>query len=236
LLLTLQATCVKTRQQRPKQKKTESTPTSNSSSDAIAASTEAFAGTEENATTSAYSNLIVLLDALMKCTKDTPMEDVLHLVVQGMTLMDMKQRQQGSVSFELKYKSLHQRWFSLGKKEASETLGSGVNSRDVIGRDVVITLKLDNGRALYVIMGMYNKHYNKWYLTQQKADGLQLSVEQQKTQEDQQVRLHIRKVVFDSVYDMYTYDVGDGQTDQHDIYKQIKVNMVQAVKGRLKAV
>jgi ABC-type molybdenum transport system ATPase subunit/photorepair protein PhrA len=74
---------VKTRQQRPKQKKTESTP--NSSSDAIAASTEAFAGTEENATTSAYSNLIVLLDALMKCTQDTPLEDVSPEAAMGST-------------------------------------------------------------------------------------------------------------------------------------------------------
>ena len=64
----------------------------------------------------------------------------------------------------------------------------------------------DGEHVDYVVMGIYNKHYNMWFLMEQD-DKCKLKEAQQKSGG---VCLHVRKVLFDPIVDLYELVEGDG--------------------------
>jgi hypothetical protein len=97
-------------------------------------------------------------------------------------LLTMKKREAESTKMDRKVKSLRERWFSIGGKTNDSKAESCCPM--LIERDVVVSLPLkqpggDNKRkktgeqqvletADYIIMGVYTKAYNKWFLSDQK--------------------------------------------------------------------
>lgn len=119
-------------------------------------------------------------------------DSLLDVAIQSMQLlwlMAMRKREKGSVGWERKYKSLQQRWFSMGKaSELAKAHRKGSNIGSIIERDVVVTLcAKDEVEHDYVVLGVYNKHYNKWFLMEQD-DKEKLESEQKK---EDGVRLHV---------------------------------------------
>ena len=141
-----------------------------------------------------------------------------------MPLMEMKKREQGSITAERKYKSLQQRWFNLGKKNRDDKTSSTEESDGVIERNDLVTVLASNGTPTdYAVMGIYNKHYNKWFLMDQKD-----KVNMKKEQDEKAglcVWLHGGKVKFD--HDMNLYE-------QQKTFNQINVSDVRKVKDKLK--
>jgi hypothetical protein len=88
--------------------------------------------------------------------------------------LERKDRHTGSISGIKKNKGLKQRWFSL----SSCTKKAPVLSKEdeiVIGRDAVVKLKKSNKKketevGYYVVMGIYNKFSNKFFLVDQSKD------------------------------------------------------------------
>jgi len=78
----------------------------------------------------------------------------------------------------------------------------------------------------HVVMGVFNKHYNKYFLVEQE--------DKKKLQEAQndKTRLHVRKVMFDATLHMYKLEEGDTDCT----HKQVKIGDVKSVKGKLQLV
>ena len=93
---------------------------------------------------------------------------------------------------------------------------------------MISVAKSDGILADYVVMGVFGKHYNTWYLTQQE-ELLLLSG-------NSNVRLHVRSVRFDAAIGLYKLGMGDGGDSQMDVYRQVNLKDVVSIKGRLQTV
>jgi len=98
----------------------------------------------------------------------------------------------------------------------------GPQSKAIIERDVVVSLEGGD----HVVMGVFNKHDNKYFLVEQE--------DKKKLQEAQndKTRLHVRKVMFDATLHMYKLEEGDTDCT----HKQVKIGDVKSVKGKLQLV
>ena len=89
--------------------------------------------------------------------------DVLKLVSKGMPHMRLSKRDKGATHDKLRYKSLLDRWYSVGKKANAERTEES-NGEVLIERGTVLTLK-KNKTELHVVCGIYSKYNNKWFLS-----------------------------------------------------------------------
>ena len=91
-----------------------------------------------------------------------------------------------------------------------------------VNLDVVISLPTGtDSKADYAVMGVYGKHYNKWYLTQQDAPP--------KVDSKNTVRLHVRKVAYDVNMGLHKL-VNESGTD---VYRQVDIKEVEQIRGKL---
>ncbi len=174
------------------------------------------------------TKLLVKVLGVMGTSKDNFIEAALQNITVGMELMEMKEREKGSTSATLKFKSLSQRYFTLGKSEKITTLeGSSTTTteKSIIERDVVVSVKVDKKSQLdFVIMGVFNKHSNKWHLMpQDNKDALQTNG----------VRFHGRRVKFEAATGLYSLVEHDNGMDPLSIWKQFGVSDIVEVKGKL---
>ena len=112
-------------------------------------------------------------------------------------------REQGSVSFDLKYKSLHQRWFGLAKQGKAAGTETPSKDKPIIKRGTIITAhcKASARDNSYVILGIYNKHYNKWFLVEQDdPQKLEAATKLSKT------RIQLRRLKFRADFGVYLLD------------------------------
>ena len=93
---------------------------------------------------------------------------------------------------------------------------------------MVTLTETDGSQSDYVVMGIYNKFYNKWYLMDQnKNKAVQLG-------DSSTVRLHVRKVKYDAAIGLHVKLTADG-SNHKDVHKQIDLSEVKSIKGRLSA-
>lgn len=84
-----------------------------------------------------------------------------------------------------------------------------------------------------MVIGNFNKHYNKWFLMSQK-DKEALAWEENKKKKV--VRLHVRKIIIDPLTGLWKHvAVVDGSTGStaNDVFKQVGVKEVVEVRGKL---
>ena len=92
-----------------------------------------------------------------------------------MNSMDIKTREQGSISDQQKNKSLNVRWFSKTLTEKSATaaaLASSSTSSVRYCRNTIVRLRVSesdksqhfNKHEDYQVLGVYDKYYNKYFL------------------------------------------------------------------------
>jgi hypothetical protein len=96
-------------------------------------------------------------------------DDIGDCAMRVMEFADLGKIENGSVSGEGKYKSLHGRWFNAKKQaEAKANENSGDTGGQLIQRDRLIRLKAKCGKGksieYYRVLAIFSKHYNKWYL------------------------------------------------------------------------
>jgi hypothetical protein len=137
-------------------------------------------------------------------------------------------------------KSLRERWFSIGGKKndsKAESCGPMLIERDVV---VSLPLKQPGGNkrkktgeqqvletADYIIMGVYTKAYNKWFLSDQKDSPIW-----QPNLKTSKHKLALRMVSFDAGYGMYQLTpVGEGVNTQQ-AYVMEWLHNISAVIGR----
>lgn len=89
-------------------------------------------------------------------------------VIRVMELASLGRLEKGSMSMDGRFKSLPGRWFNAKNpslKSSDYIDGDGVQ---FIQRDSLITVKAKRGKTesieYYRVLGIFSKHYNKWYL------------------------------------------------------------------------
>jgi hypothetical protein len=167
------------------------------------------------------------------------------LIIKVLKKLGMKNREQGSTTDERKYKSLRQRWFSLdGRRPKQQDDEEGSNGKEpiLIERDVLVRLPIKQASktepeqfASYLVMGIFNKYYNKWFLiTQDEAKEKPMWTENMKSSK---YRLHVRMVVYNSAYGMYEYGVVDGVMgvagSSENIYRLVNLHEIVGVEGKI---
>lgn len=162
-------------------------------------------------TTLLHTKLMMKLNYILgiKTTNKEWCTDVLAVVNEAMSLMTMNKRELGSNSDERKVKSLKQWWFSVSKATKSKTTVREKGKEPepdeeltVVERDTIVVLEDANGQqADFIVMGIYNKYYKKWFLTSQD-DKDALGSEQKN---EKAVRLHVRKVEHEPANALYKY-------------------------------
>ena len=97
------------------------------------------------------------------------MNDIIHALYEGIRLISLDRRGEGSVTSLQKYKTLQGRWFGSRKQiEQAE----GDSEGRMIERGVHVTLWVGEGTVtsggskveIFVVTSMYNKGYNNWYM------------------------------------------------------------------------
>jgi len=88
--------------------------------------------------------------------------------------MQLRRIEKGSLLPDGKYKSLQGHWFGSKKISANDTAGANQDSHGVpddkvyIGRDTLVKMKCKRGKTVsseyYRVLGIYSKHYNKWFV------------------------------------------------------------------------
>ena len=142
----------------------------------------------------------------------------------GMAYMKLNKREKGSSSDNLKVKSLKSRWFSLEERSSTKK-GSEEPTSNPIKRGVVVTLKEEKNN-LCVVCGIFNKHYNKWFLSDKSVD---ISC---KTAH----RLQVRRVIFHAGHSLHSLVDGSGSNDMKKLHKLVDLAEVGVVKGDLRQV
>ena len=113
----------------------------------------------------------------------------MQLIHDLMMLMEMKKREQGSTTFDCKSKSLQARWFTVGQKNTATEDVNDASPPAKIERGTVVELE-DGGK--FVVMGIFNKFHNKWFLMDQKQKKKDLIAELEKAKPN--LRFHVRKL------------------------------------------
>ena len=149
-----------------------------------------------------------------------------------MMLMEMKKREQGSTTFDCKSKGLQAHWFTVGQKITATEDVNDDSPPAKIERGTVVGLE-DGSK--FVVMGIFNKFHNKWFLMDQKQKKKDLIAELEKAKPN--LRFHVRKLHYDRNILSHRLAEGDGTAAGNAlVFKQITFSDVKKVEGNLSAV
>ena len=152
-------------------------------------------------------------------------QEIINLILEAMQMMDMKKREQGSVTFDRKAKSLHQRYFQL-KSKPKPAAGIEENCSVVERGDVVILNPSSEGEY-FIVMGCFNKTYNKWFLMDQSQND-----ETKLAKAEKGFRFHLRKIRFVASLNAYSFVEVSDSKNQDDIFKQVNGNEIYQIAGK----
>ena len=148
----------------------------------------------------------------------------------------MKKREDRSTLPDQKYKLLFGHWLSLGKSSKPAPNESGADGETLIERDSVVELLLKKKKKSdpdefedYLVMGIYNRHYNKFYLVNQDL----VKPTWKPKMKSSQWQLAVRMIKWGASLSMYRYaKIGkneEGTTEK--AYRIVGLLEVVQVKG-----
>lgn len=136
--------------------------------------TATVAGTPVEVAELTYPDLMRHFQAIL--TVSSP-DNLLDKVLVASSCLEGKGHIRGSISFAKKAKSLVQRWLAKPIDVMAEGGTAFVDGDVLIERDVVIlaSVKIGTGATativnrLYRVVDIYDKHYNKWFMSKSKS-------------------------------------------------------------------
>ena len=146
--------------------------------------------------------------------------------------------ERGTTTRERAAKSLLGRWMeksALPNKGGSDTAGNGNVNDFVIERDTVVSCDITTGRGQatttiskdYRVLGVYDKFYNKWFMTSEKKHWGVLMKEDRK----KLFKMAIRMMETGSIEDYDDVALDDEDYKLKDICRVIDGNDIVEVKG-----
>ena len=179
-------------------------------------------------------------DLLTKCSVENLFDRILSVSAIVQSVQGGKER--GSTLRNRKVKSLLARWINSSSEtnidNAEETeeshqdadaIDSGVN---MIGRDTIVSSIISRGTIKfekeYIVIGMYDKYYNKWFMTgENKSWGAAVTKNEKK-----RYKMAIR-MVEDGALDKYDYvcPCGD-EYSRKEVFRIVDGNTIIDVKGK----
>lgn len=165
------------------------------------------------------------------------LNDVLLVSAAMESLEDSNERGSGSTDPDRKAKSLRARWFGEAEKATADDAHLVPNCEFYVKRDVILSCDVVTGSGknaqrspmTYRVIGLYDKMYNKWYLTGEKKPwGQSMS-----NTEKKKYKLAARMVEGCDIFGKYEYvSLHDEQYKLNNICRVIDGAMVTCVKGK----
>ena len=119
-----------------------------------------------------HVRILSAFEAMMQCSST---DDLLELVLDVSAAVDLEEErgERGSISRDKKTKSLSGRWMEKSGCKGDNSEMAVKEGEYTMERDVVLECKVKLGRGkssrsvakIYRVLGVYDKSYNKWWMT-----------------------------------------------------------------------
>jgi hypothetical protein len=156
------------------------------------------------------------------------------VILNSLSVLCLKGREQGSTNDAMKYKSLIARWFAPSHiKPVSDTrkVAVAIQNSYIIERDVIVVWKApkEDKAHHYVVLCTYSKYYNKWYLTKEEEKpewnpSLKAVTSKQ--------RVLLRMLRYDKLTRQYRYASND-DVKANDMYRLVALQTITDVVGKV---
>jgi hypothetical protein len=148
--------------------------------------------------------------------------------------VELKKREQASISNKQKAKSLNSRWFQKEDKvkKTAQDGETAIEDSSYLEHDRLVELKTKTSIKtikIYRVLGIWQKYYNKWYLSKEPR---------KKWSQPFAVgicKLSLRMVAFDHSFQRYNNVIpGNDNTtyERKEIYQFIDASMVKSLHGK----
>ena len=178
--------------------------------------TEEFDSNEETQSSVGYEKALDELESvfslssvedIIECTRMIEGTSV-NVLIHVLECMNMKKRESGAISDNLRFKSLTQRYYAKNERiegEKKENTMTGSNKE--IARGSIIDLEMSGKKERdqfivrkYVITAVGEKFHNKWFLKNSEGNPKWPA---QSTKERKQYRFHAREIIRESSSGMF---------------------------------
>jgi hypothetical protein len=191
--------------------------------------------TSNGAATSNSDKLMQAIASLVQC-QDT--KDIFELVLCASAALESVDRkaERGSISYERKSKSLSGRWIDGKPTSSKNEDGDLCDDECWIERDRIVSCAIKMGHSRdspmiphrYRVIGVFDKLYNKWFMTGEKKAWSPLMKDEDKKRYKVRIRMIDDGALWQ--YDDIPLDGNSYQSKQ--IYRIVPGNEIVAVHGK----
>jgi hypothetical protein len=178
---------------------------------------------DENPDTNVYLSFtkVMASDSMDKLLKEP------NLIVDSMSLMQMGNRDKGSVSNQQKYKSLNGRWFGRNKEKLDEKVQEVIEKGSIVSMD-------EEGDSWFVVRTVFCISGSKWYMST-KEDNPSWPIDVSKAKK---YRLQVSKfqlnVEKDQNIKLFNYNsLLDGTNVRKSVQLVKDINTIKRIKSRI---